>query len=189
MIKKTSHLVQEMLGDMGTKTLPKSPKKLSPEILSILTERLADEYTAHYFYLCAGNWANEKGYFNAGKFFLSESDSELQHAKTIQEYIVSWNTVPQIPRVQTNHEITDLVDAINKAYDLEFNLLQSYSNDSKKCFIKDPNTFILIQKYIELQNDSVKEFADLLNGLELLGLSEGDYAYKIKYFDDHAFNG
>lgn len=186
-IKKTSNIVQEMLEGMEVKTLPLAPKKLSPDVIAMLSRRLADEYTAHYFYTCFGNWCNEKGYFKAGAFFASEANSELEHAKGIQEYLVSWNIIPEIPAVQTNHMVTNLVDGINKAYALEFNLLEAYKDDSKRCLLKDPNTFAFIQKYIALQNDSVKEFADLLNVLELLNLNEGDYAYKVKYFNDTAF--
>lgn len=186
-IKKTSNIVQEMLDGVEAKTLPLAPKKLSPDVVALLLRRLADEYTAHYFYTCLANWCNEKGYFKAGAFFSSEANSELEHAKGIQEYLVSWNIIPEIPAVQTNHMVTNLVDGVNKAYGLEFNLLESYKDDAKRCILKDMNTFAFIQKYIALQNDSVKEFADLLNVLELLNLSEGDYAYKVKYFNDTAF--
>jgi len=45
-----------------------TPKKLSNESISILNDRLKDEYTAHYFYRNAANWCRNMNYKKAAIF-------------------------------------------------------------------------------------------------------------------------
>lgn len=163
---------------------PILPKQLSSEVVTILTKLLSKEFLAHYFYMNAANWCNNAGYFNAGKFFQSESDSELQHAKGIQDYLVQWNHVPEIPKVDTSQKNTDLVQIINDAYNLEYDLFQDYANNSKNLLIKDIVTFDFLEKYRQIQTDSVAEYSDLLNVLATLGTLD---EYKVLYFEMNFF--
>lgn len=173
---------------MAKVPMPITPKLLGKEAVTIINNRIADEYTAHYFYMNAANWCEGVGYVNAAKFFQAESDNELAHAKGLQDYLVQWNVHPTIPQVKTDYQITSLVGAINEAYNLEYDLLQKYMQGSELLMSKDLATFDFLQKYREIQNDSVKEYSDLLSVLEILKLDEGDYNYKILYFENHYFN-
>ena len=163
-----------------------NPKRLSDEIVSILESRLADEYTAHYFYMNVANWCNGVGYFKAGAFFAKESDGELEHAKGIQDYLVKWNVFPKIPTVKTEYPITGLPEAIKEAYALEYDLYQKYNENSKKILSKDPSTFDFLSKYRTIQTDSVAEFSDLLNALELINPSN---KLDLLYFEERFFGG
>jgi len=107
-----------------------SPRTLSPEVAELLMERLGDEYIAHYFYTNASNWCLDKGYMNAGAFFAAEAASELEHAEKIQTYLVGWNIIPVIPPVKMLPSFMTLIDVVNKAYTLEYNLLNKYNTDS-----------------------------------------------------------
>ena len=53
------------------------PAKLSEKVIDILTDRIKDEYTAHYFYRSAANWCKNVNYKKAAAFFDAEADSEL----------------------------------------------------------------------------------------------------------------
>lgn len=170
-------------------TMPISPKLLGKEAVTIINNRIADEFIAHYFYMNAANWCNGVGFQNAAKFFQAESDNELAHAKGLQDYLVGWNVDPVIPQVKTEYEITSLVGIINEAYNLEYDLLQKYMQGSELLMGKDLATFDFLQGYRQIQNDSVKEYADLLNVLEMLNLGEGDYNYKVIYFENNYLNG
>jgi hypothetical protein len=47
--------------------------KLSDKVIGILTERLKDEYYAHYLYRAAANWCNDVNYKKAAAFFEKEA--------------------------------------------------------------------------------------------------------------------
>lgn len=80
-----------------------NPNKLNEKAVSLLTDRIKDEYTAHYFYRAAANWCFNVNYKKAAAFFDAESSSELEHAKGLQKYMDDWNVMPQIPSAPTEH--------------------------------------------------------------------------------------
>ena len=146
------------------------PKTLTPEVVKILTNRLADEYTAHYFYKNAANWCKGVAYNNAGAFYEAEAASELSHAYEIQDYLVSWNALPEIPKVNTVFKFDSLPDTIEKSYKLELDLFEKYNNDSSQLFPIDLTTFDFLTDFRKKQTASVAEYSDLLNALELFNL-------------------
>ena len=142
------------------------PNTLSGEVIALLTERLEDEYTAHYFYRNASNWCEEKAYLKAAAFFAKEAANELEHAQKLQKYLVDWNVIPTIPAVNMQPTFTSLIDIINKAYQLEYNLFLEYNANSAEIFPGDMATFDFLQELRMGQNESVAEYATLLNGAE-----------------------
>ena len=144
------------------------PKKLSDDIVEILDVRIGDEYAAHYFYRNAANWCKNANYNKAAAFFDAESSTELGHAQGLQDYLIQWNLLPAIPQAPTRMDFTGLVDIIEKAYNLEYDLFEKYSGDQKAFFNEHPATFNFIQKYVDIQNESVGEYSDLLNAIQLI---------------------
>ena len=186
-IKKTATLMEEIMRDeFNSQIQPLIPQVLKNETEDILNSRLVDEYTAHYFYLNAGNWCNNQGYTKAGSFFINESNQELNHSKKLQDYLVDWNLIPKIPKVETQFRFNSLVEIINESYKLEFELLQKYSNDARLLLIKDINTFTFLQQFLTIQNESVKEYSDLLNVLKLIDYND---KYQLLYFENEYFGG
>ena len=163
-----------------------SPRTLSPEVAELLIERLGDEYTAHYFYRNASNWCMDKGYVNAGAFFAAEATSELTHAEKIQTYLVGWNIVPVIPPVKMIPIFSTLIDIVNKAYSLEYNLLTKYNVDSSMIFAVDLNTFDFLQELRTLQNTAVAEYSDLLNAAQLVNVENN---FEVLYYEGKYFKG
>jgi ferritin len=160
------------------------PKALPTEVEDILNERLGDEYTAYYFYRNAANWCKNVNYKKAASFFNSEAEGELGHAQGIQDYITQWNLIPEIPQVPTSHKFISLVDIINKAYEIEYNLLQKYSENQKEFDSSHPATFNFIQKYVDIQNGEVEEYSDLLNALQLIDVNN---KFEVLYFENTYF--
>ena len=160
------------------------PKKLNPEIVALLNQRLEDEYTAPYFYRNAANWCADKGYKKAAAYFVAEADSELQHAKLLQDFMVSWNVIPFIPPVKMVPAFTNLIDIVNKAYEMEYNLFIAYNNDSLEVFTSDLATFDFLQQLRQIQNTSVAEYADLLNAAQLVNVSNN---FEVLYFENQYF--
>ena len=163
-----------------------SPRTLSPEVAELLVERLGDEYTAHYFYRNAANWCNDKAYFNAGAFFAAEATTELAHAELIQTYLVGWNIIPTIPPVRMVPIFSTLIDIVNKAYSLEYNLLTNYNADSSAIVSVDLNTFDFLQQLRINQNTAVAEYSDLLNAAQLINVENN---FEVLYYEGKYFKG
>ena len=165
-------------------TTIKTPKTLADASVKILTDRLGDEYTAHYFYRNATNWCAGIGYLKAAAFFAQEAENELDHAKGLQKYLVDWNVMPLLPSIKPNVTFSDLIDIINKAYALEYALFESYNRDSKQLFNTDLTTFDFLTTYRTGQTESVIEYSDLLNAAELVNT---DNKFEILYFEQTYF--
>ena len=148
-----------------------TPRTLPESIESLLNSRLGDEYTAYYFYRNAANWCKNANYKKAAAFFESELAGELEHSKGIQDYLTQWNLIPRIPEAPTFFQFESLVDIINKAYELEYGLLEKYSGDQKMLDQFHPATFNFIQKYVDIQNGGVEEYSDFLNALCLIDIN------------------
>lgn len=166
-----------------TSGVPK-PKGLSPEIIEALEARLKDEYTAHYTYRNAANWCKNKNYKAAAAYFEGEAAEELQHAAGLQNYMTQWNCLPQIPAVDVPNDFTSLVHIIGHAYDIEYGLLEAYSAFQHSICAAHPATFNFIQKYVDIQNESVASYSDLLNALELINI---DSKLDVLVFEDRYF--
>jgi len=163
----------------------KTPFSLAPEVIKMLIERIGDEYTAHYFYRNASNWCTDKAYNKAAAYFAAEAANELEHAEKLQAYLVGWNAMPIIPPVNMVPQFIHLIDIVNKAYDLEYQLLKSYNLNSSQVFGFDLNTFDFLQEFRIIQNGSVAEYADLLNAAQLINVENN---FEVLYFENQYFN-
>ena len=161
-----------------------NPKTLPSDIVEVFEKRLADEYTAHYTYRNAANWCKNANYKKAAAYFEGEAAEELEHAKGLQDYLTQWNILPQIPAVVVPNEFDSLVGIIDEAYDIEYKLLQSYSAMQHALCDVHPATFNFIQKYVDIQNESVGAYSDLLNALMLIDI---DSKLDLLFFEERYF--
>ena len=146
----------------------KTPKALPAEVVSMLESRIGDEYTAHYTYRNAANWCKNTNYKKAAAYFEAEAASELEHAKSLQDYLTQWNIIPKIPAVSPVKNFNSLMHIIDDAYDMEYNLLMSYSDHQIDLIDLHPATHNFIQGFVDIQNEAVGEYSDLLNALCLI---------------------
>jgi ferritin len=160
------------------------PNTLPSEIESTLNARLGDEYTAYFFYKNAANWCKGVNYPKAAAFFNGEADAELIHAQGIQDYLTQWNLIPMIPPAPTQVPFESLIDVINKAYQLEYNLFMKYSADQQKFLNVHPATFNFVQTYVNYQTAEVAEYSDYLNALNLIDTNS---KLDILFFEDKYF--
>jgi len=154
--------------------------KLSQEAVTELTDRLKDEYTAHYFYRNAANWCADANYKKATTFFVNEANTELEHAKGLQDYMTGFNIIPVIPATETTKQFTNLPQIIREAYGIELDLMKKYNMSSSKLFGSDLTTFDFLQGYREIQKESVVEYNDLINALSLIN---EDNKLDVLYFE------
>jgi ferritin len=158
--------------------------KLSSKTIKILTDRIKDEYTAHYFYRAATNWCRDKNYKKAAEFFSNEADDELTHAKKIQEYMTDFNIIPQIPQAPIDHKFDNLIEIVHGAYKMELGLMKAYNKDSQELFSEDITTFDFLTEFREIQKGAVVEYNDLINGSELVDTKD---KFQVLYFEQTYF--
>lgn len=158
--------------------------KLSDKVVKLLTDRIKDEYYAHYFYRAAANWCHDKNYKKASEFFDKEAKSELKHAEGIQKYMTDFNCIPQIPKSETSFSFNNLAEIIYQAYETELGLMKQYNKDSTTIFSEDLTTFDFLKEYREIQKDAVIEYNDLINGLDLIDKSD---KFQVLYFEQTYF--
>lgn len=157
-----------------------NPRKLDSTIVALLESALSEEYNAHYFYRNATNYCKNAGYTGGEKFFSEEAESELTHAKALQNYLTDWNIMPKMAKVDAPESISGLVDAISKAYDLELFLYDKYNEISKKVLAINAEAFDFLGKFRDIQKQSVTEYADLINQLRLIDSAD---KFQLFYFD------
>jgi hypothetical protein len=110
--------------------------------------------------------------------------AELEHALKLQNYIVGWNAVPIIPPIKSIPQFSHLIDIVNKSYDLEYQLLKAYNDVSSQVLLSDLSTFDFLQELRIIQNQSVAEYADLLNAAELVNVENN---FEVLYYENTYF--
>ena len=103
--------MNEQKSEENTPSESKEPNlyQLSDKVVKLLTDRIKDEYYAHYLYRAAANWCHDMNYKKAAAFFDADAITELQHAEKLQKYMTDFNIVPQIPKAETSHNFDTLV--------------------------------------------------------------------------------
>jgi ferritin len=157
---------------------------LDDKTIKIITERIKDEYTAHYYYRAASNWCKDMNYKKAAEFFSNEADDELTHAKTLQEYMVDFNVIPEIPQAKTKHEFNNLIDVVYGAYKMELGLMNSYNKNSQELFNSDITTYDLFTELRIIQKGAVVEYNDLINASNLIDKKD---KFQVLYFEQTYF--
>lgn len=161
------------------------PHSLDKGVVDLLAPRHLDEMDAFYFYRAASNWCQGVGYFKAAAFFAAESQDELEHAAKIEKYLVDWNItvpLPSVPKPQV--EFSGLLEVLEEAYKIEYDLYEAYEDTSKKLFNMDLCTFDFLQQFRLIQTKSVAEYSDKLNLLEDV---DGKDKFKLLLLEEKLF--
>lgn len=142
--------------------------KLDKEIVTLLVERLKNEYAAHYMYRALSNWSSNVGYKLAGEYFAKEAEDELSHAKKIEVFMTDWNVFFVLPDVEIPiAKYEDLKEAIETAYKAEADLYEAYETISNEIFkIGDTCVFDFLQFFRTVQTKAVAEYSTMLNILD-----------------------
>lgn len=158
--------------------------KLNAKTIKILTDRIKDEYTAHYYYRAASNWCQDMNYKKAAEFFKNEAVDELTHAQKLQEYMTDFNIIPEIPQAPVKHSFSNLIDIIHGAYKMELALMKDYNKDSQDVFSTDITTFDFLTEFREIQKGAVIEYNDLINATNLVNKKD---KFQVLYFEQTYF--
>jgi ferritin len=92
---------------------------------------------------------------------------------------------PALFPVEPPQNVTGLVDAIEKAYKMEYDLYEAYEEISMDIFKKnDLCTFDFLQQYRTTQRLAVAEYSTFLNQLETIDQTDKNWVYE---FEKRAF--
>lgn len=162
-----------------------TPVKLPQDIANLLNERINDEYAAHYYYRQVANYCENVGFLKAAEYFKGEAADELTHSEGVQKYLTDWNVQPVLSPVEPPQKVSGLVDAIEKAYKMEYDLYEAYEEISMDIFKKnDLCTFDFLQQYRTIQRLTVAEYSTFLNQLETIDQTDKNWVYE---FEKRAF--
>lgn len=162
-----------------------TPKKLPSDIARMLNERINDEYGAYYFYRQVANYCENVGFLKAAKYFNDEALDEQVHSQIVQKYLTDWNVQPSLMPIEPPVKVTGLVDAIEKAYEKEYDLYEAYEEVSGEVFKKgDYATFDFLQQFRKIQTEAVSEYSTFLNQLETIDQTDKNWIYE---FEKRAF--
>lgn len=136
---------------------------LNPKITKLIDGLVNQELFASYHYKSAFAWCALKN-FNGGKsFFNKESKDEQKHATGLIDYAADWGHLVRFSDVVTPDTFKSLIDIIDKSLSLEYDLCQEYKAAYKIALDIQENTAVaLFAKYIQIQDDAVREYSTLL---------------------------
>lgn len=162
-----------------------NPQKLEKQSIDILNARIKDEYAAFYHYKAAENYCREVGYKFAADFFGKEATSEMEHAAKLQNYLVDWNVQPTLLSINAPIKFSSLVEIIEKSYIVEYKLYEAYEKDSAALMdANDICTFDFLGDLRKIQVESVAEYSDMLNQLELIDKND---KFQVYYLEERIF--
>ncbi len=142
-------------------------QKLPPRAIELINERLADEQSEFYFYLSASAWCRLNGYENAAKYFMVESHGEEYHYKRLVNVLSDWNSEVRFPVLdQPVRTFANLQVILEKAYEMEYNLLRKYETNAIAIFPICQNTYNLFREFVSIQSDAVVSAGGYLKKLK-----------------------
>lgn len=162
-----------------------TPKKLPSEVAKMLNERINDEYGHHYFYRQVANYCENVGFMKAAKYFHEEALEEQGHSQIIQKYLTDWNVMPVLMPIEPPTKVTSLVDALETAYEKEYELYESYEEMSADLLkAGELSTFDFLQQFRKIQTEALATYSTFLNQLETIDKSDKNWVYM---FEKKAF--
>jgi len=158
---------------------------LPAEVATLLNQLIPFEYSAMYLYQNATNWCKNNGFKIAAAYFEKESLSEIEHAKKLQDFLIKWNVMPELPPIQKPVSFTGLFDIIQKAYKIEHDLYEKHEDVSNKILkMGDTCVFDFLMFFRQVQTESVAEYSDMINILQ--GVDTND-KFKLLMLEENLF--
>lgn len=136
---------------------------LNPKITKLIDDLVNEELFASYHYRSAFAWCALKNYQGGKSFFDKESKDEQKHATGLIDYAADWGHIVRFSDISMPDSFNSLVDIIDKSLELEYSLCEKYKGAYKLALEIQENTAVaLFAKYIEIQDNAVREYSTLL---------------------------
>lgn len=140
-------------------------KFINKETIALLNYRIQQEQYTSKVYEQMSLFLQNESYINSAKVWKKFSEEELEHAEIAKKYLMSFNVMPELMTIEEPmNDFIDLVDIIQKTYDLEVKTTEQVKDLSDKAFeLKDWSLFSLSQEFTELQIQGMDEANTLLD--------------------------
>lgn len=155
-------------------------RKLEGVAVDAVTNRIANELGARFFYEAAVAFCLANGFDFAAAYFEKEANEENAHYLKWVKFLSDYGETVMFPTIAAPPSFSSLPDILEKAYTMEDDLMELYEDDATNVFPVCKVTFGIIQEYIAIQNTSVIEYASLLNKLS-------NYGDDIALFENEVF--
>lgn len=141
---------------------------ISAECKRMLDDALFLEMSQSHLWKHIANHMQRAGYFGAQKYFLKESDEELEHYQMNVDFQNDVGAVATVPEIDKQVGVFDTLNkAIEQAYKTELEVYQDYSRFYTK--ESDPVVKQFLLQFLEIQRKAVGAYGDLLARLEIAG--------------------
>lgn len=146
---------------------------LTPKMKLWLQKSIESELYAANMYKHIANNLQRVGYFGSQSYFLNESADELRHYQILVDFINDMGDVAEMPKVDAiNDKIQSIGDALDIAYEIEYDLYKQYNQFYKLAEETDCAIGQFLLQFIEIQRKSVGEYGDLLSRYARCGKNE-----------------
>ena len=157
-------------------------KSLEKNVVTILTDKLSDEFAAERFYIAAYNWCKLNGFDKASEYYKGEASTERSHQHLIMSQLTGWNANPVLPTIDASPTFSSIIDVLEQAYKMEYDLYLAYEQAMTKIDDKDYACKVFLMPFLEIQNASVIEVADMMKKVE--GVTD---TATIRLLEEHIF--
>lgn len=141
---------------------------ISADLKRMLDDAVHSELYAANLYKHIANQVQRLGYLGTMKFFLKESEGELEHYQRHAQFQNDVGCVAKIPMIEAMTDpIKTLSDAIELGYETELELYDNYKGWYSQAS-SDPVVQQFLLQFLELQRTSVGEYGDLLARIQLV---------------------
>jgi ferritin len=142
---------------------------LKPEIKQWFDKSIESELYASNLYKHIANNMQRLGFFGVQKYFLKESNEELEHYQKIVDFVNDMgdiSTVMAVPKM--TDKILSISDALGIAYETEVDLMKKYQKfyEEAEDKYKDCVTATFLIEFLQIQRKSVGEYGDLISRYE-----------------------
>jgi ferritin len=125
------------------------------------------ELTASQAYLHLSNRMKTLSYFGAEKFFLNESEDERKHYNNHSQFMNNLGCELSVEGLSAmTSDVASIKDALDMAFEMEKDLLLEYEKEVRNAELS-VKVVLLLQKFVEIQVESVGKYGDLLARLSL----------------------
>ena len=162
-------------------------KRITPEVETLLNERIKNEYISAMIYEVMSNWCDCYGFYKAKDKYRKYHDEELTHARRLTDYVIDRNGIVKTGVIpEQPSEYKSLLDVVVKSYEHEITITDAYNKLSKQVLTTgDMVTLTELNWFTHEQIEEESKFADaiiLANRLGLTDTSVGIEWFKLEDF-------
>lgn len=149
---------------------------IDKRIVSLLQQRLANEWYSVGFYTYLANWCSFKGYMRASEYFKNYANTEYMHMSKVTGYLIDGGVMPDTADTNGSYpELDNLEDVIGAWMEAQNGATMNVMAICDKAKeIGDGVTYQFFSWFIEDQRKNEAEVQSMIDWCENIGLINSD---------------